>query len=268
MFKKIIISLIIITTSKLFAQETITSTTTTTTTTKSVVTKGIEDSKYNNTIRYNITNPMIFGTSNIIIGYERVLSNNQTFSIDFGRNKLPNLKPRIYEYKEATLELKHGRKNNGLHITADYRFYLKSENKYRAPRGVYIGPYYSFNSFNHDNNWNLETNTFNGDLSNELSLQIHTVGVQLGYQFVIAKRFAIDVIAVGPGIGNYKFKATLSSSLSAADESILYEQINQLITNRIPGYNIVFENNNLKKNGIANINTLGYRFMINLGYRF
>ena len=76
------------------------------------------------------------------------------------------------------------------------------------------------------------------------------------------------IVAVGPGVGNYKFKASLSSSLSAADESILYEQINQLISNKIPGYNIVFENDNLKKNGVASINTLGYRFMINLGYRF
>ncbi len=251
-----------------FAQETTTTTTTSTTITKTVVTKGIEDSKFNNTIRYNITNPMIFGTKNIIIGYERVVSNNQTFSIDFGRNTLPNFKPRTFSYNDATLELKHGRKNNGLHITADYRFYLKSENKYRAPRGMYIGPYYLFNSFNHDNDWFLSSNTFDGKLSNELSLQIHTIGFQLGYQFVIAKRFAIDIVAVGPGVGNYKFKASLSSSLSAADESILYEQINQLISNKIPGYNIVFENDNLKKNGVASINTLGYRFMINLGYRF
>jgi len=251
-----------------FSQETITTTTTTSTITKSVVTHGIEDSKFNNTIRYNVTNPLIFGSKNIIIGYERVLSNHQSFSVDFGRKTLPNFKPRTFSYNDATLELKHGRKNNGIHITADYRFYLKSENKYRAPRGVYIGPYYSFNSFNHDNNWYLESNTFNGEFSNELSLQIHTIGFQLGYQFVIAKRFAIDIIAVGPGIGNYKFKASLSSSLSAADESILYEQLNQLISNKIPGYNIVFENDNLKKNGIASINTLGYRFMINLGYRF
>ena len=251
-----------------FSQETTTTTTTTSTTTTTVVTSGINDSGFNNTIRLNITNPMIFGTNNIIIGYERVLSNNQTFSVDLGRNTLPNFRPRVFEYEDASLELKQGRKNNGFHITADYRFYLKSENKYRAPRGMYVGPYYSFNSFNHHNNWYLNSNTFDGELSNELSLKIHTIGVQLGYQVVIAKRFAIDIVAVGPGVGNYNFKATLNSDLSASDESLLYQQINQLIENKIPGYNVVFENSNVKKDGIAKVNTLGYRFMINLGYRF
>jgi hypothetical protein len=43
-----------------------------------------------NTIKLNLTNPMIFGGKAIVIGYERVLSPNRSFSIDIGTMALPS----------------------------------------------------------------------------------------------------------------------------------------------------------------------------------
>jgi uncharacterized membrane protein len=53
--------------------------------------------QFKNTIRYNFTNPVIFGIENVIIGYERVINPNRSFSIDFGLNKLPGLVSREFD---------------------------------------------------------------------------------------------------------------------------------------------------------------------------
>lgn len=221
-----------------------------------------------NTIRYNATNPIIFGIENVIIGYERVLSNNQTFSVDVGFNQLPSLKPRSFTTENARLSLNNSKKNSGFHFSFDYRFYLKTENKYNAPRGIYIGPYYSFNSFKKSNDWTLNSNNFNGNLDTDLKLDIHTLGIEMGYQFVISDRFAIDIIFLGPGIGRYKVAADLNTSLNLNDREFILENLNDLIAKKIPGYNIAVGSENFKTNGKLDTNKLGYRFMINLGYRF
>lgn len=221
-----------------------------------------------NTIRYNISNPVIFGIENVIIGYERIVGNNQTFSVDFGVNQLPSLRPRSFTTENARLSINNSKKNSGVHFSFDYRFYLKSENKFQAPRGIYIGPYYSFNSFKKSNDWTLNSLNFNGNVDTDLQLDIHTLGVEMGYQFIISDRFAIDIIFLGPGIGRYKIDVSLNSSLNVNDREFILENLNDLIAKKIPGYNIVVNSENFKTNGKVDVNTLGYRFMINLGYRF
>ena len=102
-----------------------------------LITQIIIGQEKKNTIRYNATNPMIFGIENIIIGYERVVDKNQSFSVDFGLNQLPNLKPEVFNTNDTKLSLNNLKKNSGFHFSFDYRFYLKSENKFKAPRGIY-----------------------------------------------------------------------------------------------------------------------------------
>lgn len=221
-----------------------------------------------NTIRYNASNPIIFGIENVIIGYERVVSKNQSFSIDIGLNQLPSLKPRSFTTENARLSLDNSKKNSGFHVSADYRFYLKFENKFQAPRGIYVGPYYSYNTYKKSNDWTLNSVNFNGKLDTDLKLDIHTLGVEMGYQFVIADRLSIDIIFLGPGIGRYKAIATINSSLNINDREYIFENLNDIIAKKIPGYNIAVDSDQFKTNGKIERNTLGYRFMINLGYRF
>ncbi|MCH6199990.1 DUF3575 domain-containing protein [Aquiflexum sp. LQ15W] len=223
---------------------------------------------YQNTVRYNISNPVIFGIENFILGYERTLGKNRSFSIDLGINRLPGFEPETDNFENSTLSLLAGGKNKGLHISADYRFYLKTENKYDAPRGVYIGPYYSFNSFDRTKNWLLTSNNFNGEVGTDLDLKIHTVGAELGYQFQVSQRFMLDFVLFGPGLGIYRANVDFDSSLSPEDSAILLEKINDLLSEKIPGFNTIVDGSGFEKTGVANITGLGYRFMINIGYRF
>ena len=94
-----------------------------------------KDTIYKNTVRFNITNPLIFGGQSLIFGYERMIKDYQSFSINLGTASYPAL---VYDRSDTILLLNRTNyKDRGFHISGDYRFYLESENKYPAPRGIY-----------------------------------------------------------------------------------------------------------------------------------
>lgn len=228
--------------------------------------KAQQDSTYNNTIRFNVTNPLIFGNKAVILGYERVLKNNKTFSVNVGRAYYPKLVDLSVD--SSALGLNSSYKDKGINLSADYRIYLKKENKYAAPRGVYVGPYYSYNYFNRVNSWTLNTEDFQGDLETDLTMNIHTAGIELGYQFVFWNRISLDMILLGPGVSYYSFKAKLDTSLSPEDESKFFEELNNFLSDKIPGYDLVIDDVEFKTKGSIKTTSLGFRYMIMIGYRF
>lgn len=96
-----------------------------------------------NSIKLNLTNPMIFGDNNYILGYERTIGKHQSFSVHVGTFTLGRL---ININTDSITELNKDVKSVGLSLSGDYRFYLAKENKYNSPHGLYIGPYFSMNS--------------------------------------------------------------------------------------------------------------------------
>ena len=218
-----------------------------------------------NTVRINVSNPLIFGSRSMIFGYERLLKKNQSFSVNFGTQGLRNFSEGL---QTDSIRLLDNSGSRGFHISGDYRFYLAKENKYPAPRGVYIGPYYSFNKFERVNTWRMNTNSFTGDVSTDLGLNVHTIGFELGYQFIFAKKFSLDLVLLGPGVGFYNFKAGISTTLSLAQQEEFYKRINDFLAERIPGYNLVVDGVDFAKTGSFRTAGPGYRYMINLGFRF
>jgi len=224
--------------------------------------------EFKNTIRFNVTNPLIFGGKSLIFGYERILKNNKSFSINIGQAALPNFENGFSdEFREKTV-LSEG----GFHISGDYRFYLSKLNKYSAPRGVYIGPYYSYNRFNKGHDWEYtkEGTTTPKSINSDLSLKIQQVGFELGYQFVFWKRFSVDLILMGPGVAAYKVKATAEGNLSDAEREAFFERLNQALKDKFPGYSgtVGDGNGEFETKGTRSTTSLGFRYMINIGYRF
>ena len=217
-----------------------------------------------NIIRFNVTSPILFTTDYLVIGYERVIKENQSISINIGQFALGKFSNRVAE----SLELKGNNGDFGLNTSIDYRFYLGSVNKYSAPRGVYIGPFYSYNHFERGNTWNLEGESYQGEVNTDFSLNIHTIGFQLGYQFIFWDRMALDLVLIGPGIANYNAKVGLDTSLSPEDETLFFEELNALLADKIPGYDQVIEPGEFGRTGSFNTTTAGFRYMIHLGYKF
>ncbi len=223
--------------------------------------------EFKNTIRLNITNPLIFGGQSIIFGYERVLKNNHTVSVNIGQAGLPSFN----FIDDSQLKAKSILSEQGFHISGDYRFYLSKLNKYNAPRGVYIGPYYSFNTFDKKHSWEF-TKEGNAPqtVDSDLRINIHTVGFQMGYQFVFWKRFAVDMILIGPGVAGYKLKAELGANLSTEDRQLFFDKLNEALRDKFPGYSgsIGNDTGEFQKTGAKSTTSVGYRYMIQVGYRF
>ena len=91
-----------------------------------------------NSIRVNLSNPFVFGRKAIILGYERQLANNKSFSINIGGMSLPRLKY-IGNSTQDSVILLQNNSDGGFHFSTDFRFYLKKENKFAQPHGLYIG---------------------------------------------------------------------------------------------------------------------------------
>jgi hypothetical protein len=226
---------------------------------------GQEDSvKYfKNTIRYNITNPMLFSAKFNVIGYERVVKDYQTFSINIGRSSFGTLL-----FNSDSLELIDQTNDKGFNLSVDYRFYLQKENKYRAPRGIYVGPYYSYNFFSRDITWGLNTDNYNGEVITGMGINAHFIGAQLGYQFVFWNRLSLDMILMGPGLWYFNIKTSFDTTLSPEDETMLLEQLNAMLQEKFPGSDFIITGKGLEATKSASTSTMGFRYMINIGFRF
>jgi hypothetical protein len=219
---------------------------------------------FKNTIRFNITNPMLFGDKYRVLGYERVVGKHQTFSVNIGQFALPKWK----NFDTDSLALKDNYSDKGFTLAADYRFYLRKENRYGAPRGVYIGPYYSFNIFERTNSWTMNTAEFSGDLQTKIRLNANLIGAQLGYQFIIKNRITLDMIMFGPGTWFYSVKTTTTTSLSAEDEALLFEKINGYLDEKLPGNDLFFQPGSMNKSGTYRTSSGGMRYLFQIGFRF
>ena len=219
-----------------------------------------------NTIRYNISSPMIYGfNKSLILGYERLLSTKQSFSINAGSVALP----KITSIGNDSITFNRDVKNTGYNISFDYRFYLAKENKFTAPRGVYIGPWYSFNRFTRDNTWDLlNADGSNKSATTKANMNIHSFGAELGYQFVFWDRLAVDLVMIGPGMGIYRVNAKFDGNLTTEEREQLQQLLTDGLENKFPGMNFVFDNKELDAQGALNVTSMGFRYLIHIGFRF
>jgi hypothetical protein len=220
---------------------------------------------YRNNIHFNITNRLIFGSKSIIFGYERVLNKRRSFTINVGQTGFPTLNI----INSDSIKANTLRDEGGFHISGDYRFYLAKENKYDAPRGIYIGPYFSYNYFSKEHLWTI-TSTAGGtrDVESKTNMNISTLGIELGYQFVLWNRISLDMILAGPGVAAYRLQADLGTNLSEEDRSKFFEKLNEALTEKFPGYSVAVDEGEFKTKGSTNTTSLGYRYIIQLGFRF
>jgi len=224
-----------------------------------------KENNFKNTVKVNLTNPMIFGDKCYTLGYERLIGKKQSFEVNIGRFSLPKF---IGVNIDSIEQIDSETESKGFHSSLEYRFYLMKENKYIAPRGVYIGPYATYNSFSRNILHSATTEEFTGDFTTGLAFRAVNIGFQLGYQFVFWKRVSLDMVLFGPGVGFYKFKTELSTNLDPETEEALFEKINEALQERIPGYDLVINPGSFETTGSYNTTGLGFRYVVMLGFRF
>ena len=221
--------------------------------------------RYKNIIRYNISGALLFGLDAfVIVGYERIVGPNQSFSVNFGRVTLPN----VTNVDLDSIDIDQNENRSGVNFSFDYRFYLPRENKHTIPHGLYIGPFYSYNHFDGKTHWTHITDQGTSNINTDTKLNIHTIGFEMGYQFVLWERLTLDVLVVGPGFGFYDLHAKINGTVDAETKKHLFRGVKQLVTQKFPGMNAVFSDEEINSNGTLEKNTWGYRYLVHVGFRF
>ena len=222
--------------------------------------KVVPEKDYKNIIKLNITSWILY-SNGIQINYERLLSNHSSITVFGGPIEFPM--PTVIA--NSPLNFDKNKSKSGFVIGSEYRFYLSKENKDAAPHGVYLAPFISYYHFNNQRYGRDTTNQDNLILNT--SMDFLNIGGELGYQFVIKKRFVIDCVMFGPAITSYYFGVKLSGSTSG-DYSQQVQDILEAIKQKYPLLKDLSNGQTVSNSGVSNFWSIGFRYAIHIGYRF
>ena len=199
------------------------------------------------------------------MGYERVIKTRQSISFNLGHLQMPTL---ITTKQGSPVKWISNLRNTGFVGSLDYRFYFK-RNRYTAPDGLYWGPYITYYYF--DNKARLEL--FQNDLAQgsadvQTYLSAAMVGLQIGYQFVIGKRWTIDLIMFGPGMGFYNLNMTLKANSQLEGDPEYLQGVYDALLSLFPGIDRLFEEQKVNVSGASSFNGAGFRYVFQVGFRF
>ncbi len=218
------------------------------------------EKEYKNTIKLNLTSWILY-SSGVQLNYERILSPKRSITVFGGIIEFPM--PTVIA--NSPLDFNRNKSKSGFVIGSEYRFYLAKENKDPAPHGVYLAPFVSYYHFNNQRYGNDSTNSDNLTLST--SMNFLNIGGELGYQFVIKKRFVIDCVVVGPAISSYYFSVKLLGSTSG-DYNEHIQAIIDALKEKYPLLKDLSNGQTVGNSGVSNFWALGFRYAIHIGYRF
>jgi hypothetical protein len=97
---------------------------------------------------------------------------------------------------------------------------------------------------------------------------VHTIGFELGYQFIFGDRISLDMVLLGPGVGVYSFKVGFTNNLSDEAKQKILDALDGALAEKFPGYGIIVNEGEFKRTGASDRTTWGYRYMVQLGFRF
>jgi hypothetical protein len=205
--------------------------------------------------------------SSFHVAYERVLTTHTSFELFGGYNALPSYANLNITGTSLSLDKTKG----GYSFGAEFRFYLLKENKYIAPHGVYLAPYFSYYNFN--SNRTLTHTDSTGDMQSvnlNSKVTFLSFGGELGYQFVLGKRIVIDCEVFGPSFTYYTFQASLNGELDGLSQNEILQQVIASLKNKLPFLNSFSNGETVSKSGFtdARFPAIGFRYALNIGFAF
>jgi|SRR5664279_321730 len=222
--------------------------------------------KYPNVVKYSISSYLLYPNS-FHFGYERVLTRNKSIYVFGGVNQFPVK----LDLNLSNTNLQNAKNRSGYSIGAEFRFYLSKENKYVAPHGIYLAPYLSYYSFSADNT--LTHTDSSGDQSSvnlNATISLFNVGFELGYQFVVFKRFVIDAEMFGPSFSTYSFQAGISGHLDGHTDNETLQAVLDALKAKFPLLSDLSSSKTVYGSGVASSKfpAIGFRYTVSIGFMF
>lgn len=215
-----------------------------------------------NTIRWNLT-PMMINVTNVTLGYERIIKENQSISINAGLLLFPEF------LDNDSLEISYVEHGNriGFSTAIDYRFYLKTKNLNNAPEGVYIGPYITYYQYAFNSKLRvIDNETIANDVGIDANFKMLSLGFELGYQFLFWDRLTLDMILVGPSLSFYHARADFTGELGLDVED--GEYIKDALLDKYPWLNTFMDLGAINASSATGKFGMGFRYVIQVGYHF
>jgi len=219
---------------------------------------------FKNTIKFNVTSKVLYDNS-YQFSYERLTRKNQSFSIYGGYIEFPG----ALSLNIENTQFSKASSKSGYALGMDYRFYLMKENKFGPPHGIYLAPFINYYKFKSE-----RTLTYTDSLGNDESTKMHTgigflnIGAELGYQFVLGKRWVIDAVIFGPAVTHYNFKVSMDDKLPGLDENGTIKQVIDALKEKYPVLKDLSSNQSVSGNGVEDFWSFGFRYCISVGFRF
>ena len=221
--------------------------------------------KYPNIVKVSLSSYALYQNS-FHMGFERVLTKNKSIYVFGGYNEFPL----SLSLNLSNTNFTNSRNKSGYSIGAEFRFYLSKENKYNAPHGIYLAPYLSYYQFSADNT--LVHTDSNGTSSASLNSKISffNVGFELGYQFVVFKRFVIDAEMFGPSFTTYSFQASIAGNLNGLDQNETLKAVMDALKAKFPLLNDLSTSKTIYSSGVASSKfpAVGFRYAVSIGFMF
>jgi hypothetical protein len=210
-------------------------------------------------------NTLAIPFNNIALVYERGIISRLSAGIGVSY-KITGDAPALFR-EESTVINAQFEKIKGFSITPEARYYLKTCEP-SLLEGFYAGVYFRYTYYT--SGVNFEYTPLNNPVEYyraDMTMNEYGVGLQLGYQLMLWKRFCIDFLFFGPRFSRHKLEYKFEPAPSEVFLDDLSEYLNDIVDRFGLDYNV-----DVKPEGQRIANTyfsfLNMRFGISLGFAF
>ncbi len=219
---------------------------------------------HKNVIKFNPTPMLLWSSKNVTFSYERVLNPNQSIAITLGYLEFPSL----FKDTIGSLLAIKGREKYGINIALEYRFYLGKRNSRPIPDGVYLAPFVSYYGYHFKNNVDVLHTTLDSAGALKGNFYIFNAGVELGYQFVFWKRLTLDLVLIGPAISYYGGGVNISGNINLEQMQEINTDLYNKLKEKYPMIGDFVVNKSFTQNGKIDLFSVGFRYLMQIGFHF
>jgi hypothetical protein len=219
---------------------------------------------HKNVIKFNPTPMLLWSMKNVTLSYERVLNRKQSITLTIGYLEFPSL------FKDTVVNLINitSRQKYGINVALEYRFYLSKRNSRPIPDGIYLAPYASYYGYHFKNNFDVLHTSLDSAGMIKGNIFVLNLGVELGYQFVFWKRLTLDFVLLGPSVSYYGGGLDISGNINIEELKTLHEDLYNRLIEKYPMIGDYVVNRSFKQNGKLDLFSIGFRYLIQIGFHF
>ena len=219
---------------------------------------------HKNVIKFNPTPMILWSKKNVTFSYERILNKKQSIALTLGYLEFPSL----FKDTIASIISITSRQKYGINVALEYRFYLMQRNLRPIPDGLYLAPFVSYYGYGFKNDIDVIPLAIDSAGLVKGNIYIFNAGVELGYQFVFWKRLTLDLVVIGPAMSYYGGGINISGNINVDDMKEIHEDLYNKLKEKYPMIGDFVVNKSFKQNGKLDLFSVGFRYLIQVGFHF